>query len=78
MKQMTTISTIEDLSHKYYKDWLDGKYTAGEFMMPASHLSTMFIDEARSLALAAKEDILAEAETLEEAMNDKIADWRCE
>jgi len=78
MKQMTTISTIEDLSHKYFKDWLDGKYTEGEFMMPASHLSTMFIDEARSLSLAAKEDILAEAETLEEAMNDKIANWRCE
>jgi hypothetical protein len=75
---INTISTIEDLSHKYYKDWLEGKHTAGEFMMPASHLSTMFIDEARSKALAADEDIIAEAETLEEAMNEKIADWSCQ
>ena len=45
-------------------------------MMPASHLSTMFIDEARSKALAADEDIIAEAETLEDAMNDKLTDWR--
>jgi len=70
------ISTIEDLSHKYFKDWLDGKHTEGEAMMPASHLSTMFIDEARYLSLAADEDIMAEAESLEEAMNDKLTDWR--
>ena len=76
MTMTNKISTIEDLSHKYFKDWLEGKHTAGEFMMPASHLSTMFIDEARSLSLAADEDIIAEAETLEDAMNDKIADWR--
>ena len=76
MTMTNKISTIEDLSHKYFKDWLDGKHTAGEFMMPASHLSTMFIDEARSKALAADEDIFAEAETLEDAMNDKITDWR--
>lgn len=68
--------TLEDLSHKYFKDWLDGKYTEGEYMMRASHLSTMFIDEARSKALAANEDIIAEAETLEEAMEDKLTDWR--
>lgn len=78
MTMINTISTIEDLSHKYFKDWLDGKYTAGEFMMPAAHLSTMFIDEARSKALAADEDIIAEAETLEDAMNEKIADWSCQ
>jgi len=76
MTMINTISTIEDLSHKYFKDWLDGKYTAGEFMMPASHLSTMFIDEARYLSLAADEDIIAEAESLEDAMNDKLTDWR--
>jgi hypothetical protein len=68
--------TLEDLSHKYFKDWLDGKYTEGEMMMRAAHLSTMFIDEARSLALAANEDIIAEAETLENAMEDKLTDWR--
>lgn len=67
--------TLEQLSNNYFKDWIDGKYTAGEFMMPAAHLSTMFIDEARSKCLAADEDIIAEAETLEEAMNDKITDW---
>ena len=68
--------TLEDLSHKYFKDWLDGKYTEGEMMMRASHLSTMFIDEARDKALAADEDIIAEAETLEDAMEDKLTDWR--
>jgi hypothetical protein len=68
--------TLEDLSHKYFKEWLDGKYTEGEFMMRAAHLSTMFIDEARSKALAADEDIIAEAETLEDAMEDKLTDWR--
>jgi hypothetical protein len=68
--------TLEDLSHKYFKEWLDGKYTEGEFMMRAAHLSTMFIDEARSKALAADEDIMAEAETLENAMEDKLTDWR--
>jgi hypothetical protein len=68
--------TLEDLLHKYFKDWLDGKYTEGEMMMRAAHLSTMFIDEARSLALAANEDIIAEAETLENAMEDKLTDWR--
>ena len=68
--------TLEDLSHKYFKDWLDGKYTEGEAMMRATHLSTMFIDEARSKALAADEDIMAEAETLENAMEDKLTDWR--
>jgi hypothetical protein len=68
--------TIEDLSHKYFKDWLDGKYTEGAAMMRAAHLSTMFIDEARSKALAADEDIMAEAETLENAMEDKLTDWR--
>jgi hypothetical protein len=36
----------------------------------------MFIDEARSKALAADEDIIAEAETLEDAMEDKLTDWR--
>lgn len=76
MTMTNKISTIEDLSNKYFKDWLDGKYTEGEAMMPASHLSTMFIDEARSKALAADEDIFAEAETLEDAMNDKLTDWR--
>ena len=76
MTMTNKISTIEDLSHKYFKDWLDGKYTEGEMMMPASHLSTMFIDEARSKCLAADEDIFAEAETLEDAMNDKLTDWR--
>ena len=64
--------TLEDLSHKYFKDWLDGKYTEGEMMMRAAHLSTMFIDEARSLALAANEDIIAEAETLQEEMNNQL------
>jgi hypothetical protein len=68
--------TLDDLSHKYFKDWLDGKYTEGEFMMRAAHLSTMFIDEARSKALAADDDIMAEAETLENAMEDKLTDWR--
>ena len=68
--------TLEDLSHKYFKDWLDGKYTEGAAMMRAAHLSTMFIDEARSLALAANEDIIAEAETLENAMEDKLTNWR--
>jgi hypothetical protein len=68
--------TLDELAHKYFKDWLDGKYTEGEMMMRASHLSTMFIDEARSLALAANEDIIAEAETLENAMEDKLTDWR--
>jgi hypothetical protein len=68
--------TLDDLSHKYFKDWLDGKYTEGEMMMRAAHLSTMFIDEARSKALAADEDIMAEAETLENAMEDKLTDWR--
>jgi len=68
--------TLEDLSHKYFKEWLDGKYTEGEFMMRAAHLSTMFIDEARSKALAADDDIIAEAETLEDAMEDKLTDWR--
>jgi len=77
MTMTNKISTIEDLSNKYFKDWLDGKHTAGEFMMPASHLSTMFIDEARAKCLAADEDIIAEAETLEDAMNDKLTDWRC-
>ena len=67
--------TLEQLVNNYYRDWLDGKYNEGEFMGKASHLSTMFIDEARSLALASSEDIIAEAETLEEAINDKIADW---
>jgi hypothetical protein len=70
--------TLEDLSHKYFKDWLDGKYTAGEFMMPASHLSTMFFDEARSKALAADEDIIAEAETLSEAIDAHIMKWSCQ
>jgi hypothetical protein len=70
--------TLEQLVNNYYRDWLDGKYNEGEFMGRACNLSTMFIDEARSLALAADEDILAEAETLEEAVNDKIADWRCQ
>ena len=67
--------TLEQLVNNYYRDWLSGKYNEGEFMGKASHLSTMFIDEARSLALASNEDIMAEAETLEEAINDKIADW---
>jgi hypothetical protein len=67
--------TLEDLSHKYFKEWLDGKYTEGEFMMRAAHLSTMFIDEARDKALAANEDIILEAETLEEAVHEKIAKW---
>ena len=67
--------TLEELSHKYFKDWLDGKYTEGEMMMRSCNLSTMFIDEARSKALAANNDIIAEAETLEEAMNEKIAKW---
>jgi len=53
--------TLEDLSHKYFKEWLDGKYTDGEYIMHASNLSTMFIDEARSKALAANDDIIAEA-----------------
>ena len=70
--------TLEDLSHKYFKDWLDGKYTAGEFMMPASHISTMFFDEARSKALAADEDIIAEAETLSEAIDAHIMKWSCQ
>jgi hypothetical protein len=70
--------TLDDLSHKYFKDWLDGKYTAGEFMMPASHLSTMFFDEARSKALAADEDIIAEAETLSEAIDAHIMKWSCQ
>jgi hypothetical protein len=47
-------------------------------MGKASHLSTMFIDEARSLGLAPHEDIMAEAETLEEAVNEKISDWSCQ
>jgi hypothetical protein len=67
--------TLEDLSHKYFKDWLDGKYTDGEYIMHASNLSTMFIDEARDKALAANEDIILEAETLEEAVHEKIAKW---
>ena len=68
--------TLDELSHKYFKEWLDGKYTDGEYIMHASNLSTMFIDEARSKALAANDDIIAEAETLEEAMNEKLAKWR--
>jgi hypothetical protein len=70
--------TLEQLSHNYFHDWLSGKYNEGEFMGKASHLSTMFIDEARSLALAPHEDIIAEAETLEEAVNEKISDWSCQ
>jgi hypothetical protein len=70
--------TLEDLSHKYFKEWLDGKYTAGEFMMPSSHISTMFLDEARSKALAADEDIIYEAETLSEAIDAHIMKWSCQ
>ena len=70
--------TLEQLVNNYYRDWLDGKYNEGEFMGKASHLSTMFIDEARSLGLAPHEDIMAEAETLEEAVNEKISDWSCQ
>jgi hypothetical protein len=70
--------TLEQLVNNYYRDWLDGKYNEGEFMGKASHLSTMFIDEARSLALASNEDIIAEAETLEEAVNERISKWSCQ
>jgi len=70
--------TLEQLVNNYYRDWLDGKYNEGEFMGKASHLSTMFIDEARSLALASNEDIIAEAETLEEAVNERISKWNCQ
>ena len=70
--------TLEQLSHNYFHNWLSGEYNEGEFMGKASHLSTMCIDEARSLALAPHEDIMAEAETLEEAVNEKISDWSCQ
>ena len=70
--------TLEQLSHNYFHDWLSGKYNEGEFMGRACNLSTMFIDEARSLALAPHEDIMAEAETLEEAVNEKISNWSCQ
>ena len=43
--------TLEQLSHNYFHNWLSGEYNEGEFMGKASHLSTMFIDEARSLVL---------------------------
>ena len=68
--------TLDELSQQYFSDWLKGKYTDGDMMMRSHHLSTKFIDEARYLSLAADEDIMAEAESLEEAMNDKITDWR--
>jgi hypothetical protein len=70
--------TLDELSHRYFSDWLKGKYTEGKIMMRSCNLSTKFIDEARYLSLAADEDIMAEAETLEDAMNDKIANWSCQ
>ena len=70
--------TLDELAEHYFHDWLSGKYNEGEFIGKASHLSTMFIDEARSLGLAPHEDIMAEAETLEEAVNEKISDWSCQ
>ena len=68
--------TLEDLSHQYFKDYLNGKYTDGEFMLPSSRISMLFFDEARSKALAADDDIRYEAEALSEHINIQEMKWR--
>ena len=67
--------TLEDLSHQYFKDYLDGKYTEGEFMLPSSRISMLFFDEARSKCLAPNEDIAYEAEVLSEQIDAHEMKW---
>ena len=64
--------TLEELANSYFAHFMKLKNTKGDYMERINTLSTEFIDEARSLALAANEDIIAEAETLQEEMNNQL------
>jgi hypothetical protein len=64
--------TLEELANNYFAHFMKLKNTKGNYMERINTLSTEFIDEARSKALAADDDIMAEADTLQEEMNNQL------
>jgi len=72
--------TLNELAEHYFHGWKNGSFTIDmeeyELAARGDDVADMFIEEARSRALACEEDIQAEAGTLAEAIDETAAGGR--
>jgi hypothetical protein len=72
--------TLNELAEHYFHGWKNGSFTIDmddhEIAARGDDVADMFIEEARSRALACEEDIQAEAGTLAEAIDETVAGGR--
>ena len=72
--------TLDELAEHYFYGWKSGSFTIDmddhEIAVRGDDVADMFIEEARTRALACEEDIQAEAGTLAEAIDETAAGGR--